>query len=355
MAKPIPTSAGDLHFTVNGESRTAPPGTTVAALLADMGIDPARVAIERDQEVVPRRTWSEAQIGAGDRLEIVAFIGGGSGNAPRDEPVGGLSNAGPTTATTEDPLVIAGRSFQSRLLVGTGKYKTIEVGREAIRRSGADIVTVALRRVDLTPGKPNVLDTIDRVRHTILPNTAGCYTVEDALRTCRLARELGMSEMVKLEVIGDPQTLFPDGEATLQAARILVKEGFIVLPYCMDDPILARKLEDAGCAAVMPLAAPIGSGLGIRNPYNIRIILERAQVPVIVDAGVGTASDAAVAMELGCHGVLMNTAIAEARDPLMMAEAMRDGVIAGRKAFRAGRIPRKLYANASSPLAGLIE
>jgi thiazole synthase len=251
--------------------------------------------------------------------------------------------------------VIAGKVFHSRLLVGTGKYRSIEEGREAISRSGAEIVTVALRRVELTPGKPSVLDSVDRTRHTLLPNTAGCYTAEEAIRTCRLARELGMAEMVKLEVIGDPQTLFPDGPATLEAARVLVKEGFVVLPYCLDDPVLARKLEDAGCAAVMPLAAPIGSGLGIRNPYNIRIILEHAKVPVIVDAGVGTASDAAVAMELGCDGVLMNTAIAGARDAVLMAEAMRDAVIAGRKAFRAGRIPRKLYANASSPLEGLIE
>jgi thiazole synthase len=196
---------------------------------------------------------------------------------------------------------------------------------------------------------------VDRKKHTLLPNTAGCYTAEEAIRTCRLARELGLADMVKLEVIGDQQTLFPDGPATLEAARVLVKEGFIVLPYCMDDPILAKKLEEVGCAAVMPLAAPIGSGLGIRNPYNIRIILERAKVPIIVDAGVGTASDAAVAMELGCDGVLMNTAVAGARLPLLMAEAMRDAVSAGRKAFRAGRIARKLYANASSPLENLIE
>ncbi|MEO5768434.1 MAG: sulfur carrier protein ThiS [Polyangia bacterium] len=339
--------ASELQFSVNGEARRAQAGTTVADLLRDMGIDPARVAIERNEEVIPRRTWNEARLAHGDRIEIVSFVGGGSdGPAP----------ASPAAASDEDePLVIAGKSYRSRLLVGTGKYRTIEEGREAILRSGAEIVTVALRRVDLTPGKPTVLDTIDRSRHTILPNTAGCYTAEEAVRTCRLARELGMSEMVKLEVIGDPQTLFPDGAATLEAATILVKEGFVVLPYCMDDPILARKLEDVGCAAVMPLAAPIGSGLGIRNPYNIRIILERARVPVIVDAGVGTASDAAIAMELGCHGVLMNTAIAEAKRPLLMAEAMRDGVIAGRKAFRAGRIPRKLYANASSPLGGLIE
>jgi thiazole synthase len=336
-------SPTELRFTVNGETRSALPGTTVAALIAAMGIDPARVAVERNDQVVPRATWATARIGDGDRLEIVAFIGGGSG---------GGSDAGDAV---DDSLVIAGRRFGSRLLVGTGKYRSIEEGREAIRRSGAEIVTVALRRVDLTPGKPNVLDSVDRAHHTILPNTAGCYTAEEALRTCRLARELGMADMVKLEVIGDPQTLFPDGEATVQAATILVKEGFIVLPYCLDDPIVARKLEDVGCAAIMPLAAPIGSGLGIRNPYNIRIIMERAKVPVIVDAGVGTASDAAVAMELGCAGVLMNTAIAEAKHPLLMAEAMRDAVIAGRKAFRAGRIGRKLYANASSPLAGLIE
>ena len=330
----------ELRLTVNGETRTAAPGTTVAGLLATMGVDPARVAVERNQDVVPRRTWTEAPLADGDRIEVVAFIGGGSEPAP---------------AAGDDPLVIGGRTFHSRLLVGTGKYRTLEEGREAIRRSGAEIVTVALRRVDLTPGKPNVLETIDRTRQTILPNTAGCYTADDAVRTCRLARELGIADLVKLEVIGDERTLFPDGEATLEAARILVKDGFTVLPYCMDDPILARKLEDVGCAAVMPLAAPIGSGLGIRNPYNLRIIIEQAKVPVLVDAGVGTASDAAVAMELGCDGVLMNTAIAGARDPLMMAEAMRDAVIAGRKAFRAGRIPRKLYASASSPLDGLIE
>ena len=258
---------------------------------------------------------------------------------------------GPAT----DPLVIGGKTFTSRLLVGTGKYASIEQGREAILASGAEIVTVALRRVDLTPGKPNVLDTVDRKRHTLLPNTAGCYTADEAVRTCRLARELGMADMVKLEVIGDQRTLFPDGAATLEAAKILVKEGFTVLPYCMDDPVLAQKLADVGCAAVMPLAAPIGSGLGIRNPYNLRIILEQKRVPIIVDAGVGTASDAAVALELGCDGVLMNTAIAGARNPVLMAEAMRDAVIAGRKAFLAGRIARKLYATASSPLEGLIE
>ena len=335
----------ELRLTVNGENRTAAPGTTVSALLVEMGVDPARVAVERNQDVVPRKTWTDATLADGDRIEIVAFIGGGSD---------GASGAGAATPD-DDLLVIGGLKFKSRLLVGTGKYRTLEEGREAIRLSGAEIVTVALRRVDLTPGKPNVLDTIDRKRQTILPNTAGCYTAEEAIRTCRLARELGIADLVKLEVIGDERTLFPDGPATLEAARVLVKEGFTVLPYCLDDPILARKLEDAGCAAVMPLAAPIGSGLGIRNPYNLRIILEHAKVPIIVDAGVGTDSDAAVAMELGCAGVLMNSAIAGARDPLMMAEAMRDAVVAGRRAFRAGRIPRKLYASASSPLDGLIE
>jgi thiazole synthase len=256
---------------------------------------------------------------------------------------------------TDTPLTIAGRAFRSRLIVGTGKYKDAAETRLALERSGAEIVTVALRRVELDRSKPSLLDAIDPARYVLLPNTAGCYTAEDAVRTCRLARELGMADMVKLEVIGDQRTLFPDNEQTLEAARILVKEGFVVLPYMNDDPIMAKKLEDVGCAAVMPLAAPIGSGLGIRNPTNIRIILETVRVPVIVDAGVGTASDAAIAMELGCHGVLMNTGIAGAQDPIRMAEAMRLAVEAGRLAFLAGRIPRKLYAQASSPLVGMIE
>src|SRR3954464_1636600 len=255
----------------------------------------------------------------------------------------------------QDALVIAGRSFTSRLIVGTGKYKDVTETERAIDASGAEIVTVALRRVDLADrSSGSLMALLQRKRWTILPNTAGCYTADEAVRTLRLARELGIASMVKLEVIGDPKTLYPDNEQTLEAAKTLVKEGFVVLPYCIDDPIVCRKLEDIGCAAVMPLAAPIGSGLGIRNPHNLAIILEHAKVPVIVDAGVGTASDAAVAMELGCHGVLMNTAIAQAKDPVRMAEAMRDAVIAGRKAFRAGRIPKKLYASASSPVSGLI-
>ena len=257
------------------------------------------------------------------------------------------------TATPEG-FQIAGRTFTSRLIVGTGKYASFALTRDAIAESGAEIVTVALRRVELDRTQESLLDYIDPDKYTLLPNTAGCFTAEDAIRTCRLAREMGIGDLVKLEVIGDEKTLFPDVEATLQAARVLVKEGFVVLPYTTDDPVAALRLQEIGCAAVMPLAAPIGSGLGIRNPYNIRIILEQAKVPVIVDAGVGTASDAAEAMELGCDAVLMNTAIAGAQDPMRMARAMRMAVEAGRLAYEAGRIPRKLYATASSPLDGLI-
>jgi thiazole synthase len=255
----------------------------------------------------------------------------------------------------EDLFKLAEGSYKSRLIVGTGKYKDFRETQKAIEASGAEIVTVAVRRVNITdPNKENLLDYIHPKKYTILPNTAGCYSADDAVRTCRLAREAGVGKMVKLEVIGDERTLFPDIPATLEAARILIKEGFVVLPYVNDDPITAKKLQEMGCAAVMPLAAPIGSGLGIRNPYNIRIILEQATVPIIVDAGVGTASDAAIAMEMGCDGVLMNTAIAGAKDPILMAEAMKLAVEAGRKAFLAGRVPKKLYATASSPLDGIL-
>jgi len=255
----------------------------------------------------------------------------------------------------DDVFKLADKSYRSRLIVGTGKYKDFSETKKAIEASGAEIVTVAVRRVNITDSnKENLLDFLDPKKYTILPNTAGCYTADDAVRTCRLAREAGIGNMVKLEVIGDERTLFPDIPATLEAARILIKEGFVVLPYIHDDPVTAKKLQEMGCAAVMPLAAPIGSGLGIRNPYNIRIILEHATVPVIVDAGVGPASDAAVALEMGCDGVLMNTAIAGAKDPILMAEAMKLGVEAGRKAFLAGRIPKKLYATASSPIDGIL-
>jgi thiazole synthase len=256
---------------------------------------------------------------------------------------------------SDNKLTIAGRQFDSRLLIGTGKYPTHAVMKACHEASGAQIVTVAVRRLDLSAkGEASMMAWIDRERMTLLPNTAGCYTADDAVRTCRLAEELGMSKWVKLEVLGDERTLFPDVEETLKAARILVKEGFTVLPYTTDDPITARKLQDLGCAAVMPLAAPIGSGLGIRNPHNLALIRDIAKVPVIVDAGVGTASDAAIALELGCDAVLMNTAIALAREPVQMARAMRLAVEAGREAFLAGRIPRKAYASASSPLDGMI-
>ena len=252
-------------------------------------------------------------------------------------------------------LKVGGKEFRSRLIVGTGTYPDYPTMQKALEASGTEIVTVVVRRVNLDRKQESLLDYIDLKRYTLLPNTAGCYTAEEACKYARLAREVGMPEMVKLEVIGDQRTLFPDNEELLKATRTLVKEGFIVLPYVNDDPVMARKLEDAGAAAVMPLGAPIGSGLGLRNPHNIMIILQTAQVPVIVDAGVGTASDAAVAMELGCDGVLMNTAIAGAKDPVMMADAMRKAVEAGRQAYLAGRIAKKLYASASTTMEGMIE
>ncbi len=254
-----------------------------------------------------------------------------------------------------DRLIIGGYEFTSRLFVGTGKYKDFVETKKAIEASGADVVTVAVRRVNITDrSKENLLDYLDPKKYTILPNTAGCYNVEDALRYARLARAAGVSDLIKLEVLGDERTLFPDTAGLIEAAKILVKEGFTVLPYTNDDPIVAQKLVDIGCPAVMPLAAPIGSGLGIRNPYNLKIIMEMIKVPIIVDAGVGTASDAALAMELGADAVLMNTAIAGAQDPIAMAEAMKYAVLAGRLAYKAGRIPRKLYATASSPIEGML-
>ena len=254
----------------------------------------------------------------------------------------------------DDPFVIGGKEFQSRLIVGTGKYPSMESMQQCHEASGADMVTVAVRRMELPGTGQTFLDYIDRDRFTILPNTAGCYDAESAILTAKLAREAGLSDFIKLEVLGDEKTLFPDAEELLKATKALVKEGFIVMPYTNDDPIMAKKLEDAGAAVVMPLGAPIGSGLGLCNPYNIRLVMEAVNVPVIVDAGVGTASDAAIAMELGVEAVLMNTGIAGAQDPLAMAHAMRLAVEAGRLAHKAGRIPRKLYATASSPLEGII-
>lgn len=261
----------------------------------------------------------------------------------------------PQQIAATDTFRVAGTEYRSRLLVGTGKYRDLEETRRAVEASGAEIVTVAIRRTNIgqNPGEPNLLDVLPPDRYTILPNTAGCFTAEDAVRTCRLARELlDGHKLVKLEVLGDKKTLFPDLTATLEAAETLIADGFDVMVYTSDDPIIAKRLEDMGCVAVMPLAAPIGSGLGIRNPYNILEIVENARVPVLVDAGVGTASDAAIAMELGCDGVLMNTAIAAARNPVLMASAMKKAVEAGREAFLAGRMPKKRYASASSPLEG---
>lgn len=259
------------------------------------------------------------------------------------------------SAIADEKLVVAGREFNSRLIIGTGKYKDYQQNADALVASGADMVTVAVRRVNISdPKQPMLVDFIDPKKVTYLPNTAGCFTGEDAVRTLRLAREAGGWSLVKLEVLSDPKHLYPDMEETLRAAKMLIDDGFEVMVYCSDDPVFARKLEDMGCAAIMPLGAPIGSGLGIQNPVNIRLIVEQTKVPVIVDAGVGTASDATVAMELGCDGVLMNTAIAEAKDPVLMAKAMKHAVIAGRQAYLAGRMPRKKYADPSSPLAGLI-
>ncbi len=255
-----------------------------------------------------------------------------------------------------DILEVAGRRFRSRLIIGSGKYKDFKQTAEVLEASGAEIITVAVRRVNiLDPNEENLLDYLDLSRVTVLPNTAACYTAEEAIRTSRLAREAGISDLVKLEVIGCKKTLFPDNPALLEATEVLVKEGFVVMPYTNDDPVICRQLEEAGAACVMPLGAPIGSGLGIRNPYNIRIILEQATLPIIVDAGVGTASDASIAMELGCDAVLMNTAIAEAEDPIGMARAMKLAIESGRLAYLAGRMPRRLYAAASSPLEGLVE
>jgi thiazole synthase len=309
-------------------------------MLVWLGLDPAKIAVERNLEIVPRSQFDLVRVGSGDRLEIVHFIGGGS-----DAP------AGPE----DRPLVIAGKTYRSRLIVGTGKYKTYAENAAALEASGAEIVTVAVRRVNLTdPSAPRLVDFIDPGKVTYLPNTAGCFTGEDAVRTLRLAREAGGWSLVKLEVLGDRKTLYPDMIETLRATELLIAEGFQVMVYCSDDPLMAKRLEDLGACAIMPLAAPIGSGLGVQNPVGIRMIIEDAKVPVIVDAGVGTASDAAIAMELGCDAVLMNTAIAEAKHPVTMARAMRHAVEAGRLAYLAGRMPRKRYADPSSPLAGLI-
>ena len=324
-----------MDIRVNGESTRCDSNTTLEQLIQLMGLTGKRIAIELNEEIKPADQFNTIQLKEGDIVEVVQAIGGGQPNN----------------------LVVGDYTFSSRLLVGTGKYKDMAETQAAIEMSGADVVTVAIRRTNIgqNPGEPNLLDVISPDKYTILPNTAGCYTAKDALRTCRLARELlGGHKLVKLEVLGDEKTLFPDITATLESAEILVKEGFDVMVYTNDDPIIAKRLEEMGCVAVMPLAAPISSGLGIQNRYNIMTIIENANVPIIVDAGVGTASDAAIGMELGCDGILMNTAIAHASNPVLMASAMKNAVQAGREAFLAGRMPRRRYASASSPLDGLI-
>jgi len=327
-----------LDLIVNGESRRAAPGQTLAALVRELGLDPAKVAVERNGEIVARSTLADILLADGDALEIVHFVGGGD-------------DAGPE----EDSWEVAGRRFTSRLIVGTGKYRDFEQNAAAVAAAGAQIVTVAVRRVNLSdPKAPMLTDFIDPKRITYLPNTAGCHTADEAIRTLRLAREAGGWDLVKLEVLGEARTLYPDMRETLRATEVLAREGFHPMVYCVDDPVAAKQLEEAGAAAIMPLGAPIGSGLGIQNRVTIRLIVEGTRLPVLVDAGVGTASDAAVAMELGCTGVLMNTAIAEAKDPLRMARAMKLAVEAGREAYRAGRMATRKYADPSSPLSGMI-
>ncbi|PTQ09388.1 thiamine biosynthesis protein ThiS [Sphingomonas oleivorans] len=332
-------SDGTISIRVNGEHRRVMDGLTLAELASELGLVPEKVAVERNLEVVPRSTLAEVRVEDGDELEIVHFVGGGDH----------------ATKLEEDSWTVAGRTFRSRLIVGTGKYKDYAQNAAAVEASGAEIVTVAVRRVNIADrNAPMLTDYIDPRKITYLPNTAGCYTAEEAIRTLRLAREAGGWNLVKLEVLGEAKTLYPDMLETLRATEILAKEGFEPMVYCADDPIAAKRLEDAGAVAIMPLGAPIGSGLGIQNPVTIRLIVEGAKVPVLVDAGVGTASDAAAAMELGCDGVLMNTAIAEAKNPVLMAAAMKAAVEAGRLAYRAGRMGRRRYADPSSPLAGLI-
>ncbi|CAN5231731.1 sulfur carrier protein ThiS [soil metagenome] len=332
-------SDGTVSITINGEHRRVVAGLSIAALASDLGLDPAKVAVERNLSVVPRSTLAQVMIEDGDDLEIVHFVGGGDHAA----------------ALADDSWTVAGKTFRSRLIVGTGKYKDLAQNAAAVAASGAEIVTVAVRRVNVTDrNAPMLTDFIDPKLVTYLPNTAGCFTAEDAIRTLRLAREAGGWDLVKLEVLGEAKTLYPDMVETLRACEILANEGFKPMVYCVDDPIAAKRLENVGAVAIMPLGAPIGSGLGIQNQVTIRLIVEGASVPVLVDAGVGTASDAAAAMELGCDGVLMNTAIAEAKDPIMMARAMKLGVEGGRLAYLAGRMGKRRYADPSSPLAGLI-
>ncbi len=327
-----------MNVKINGEQKRFEGPVPVFDLLTRMGLDPSKVAVERNREILPRSMYPNTMVAEGDEFEIVHFIGGGN-----------------VTLTSNDSFTVAGKTFTSRLIIGTGKYKDFEETAAAVEASGVELVTVAVRRVNVSdPGKPMLVDYVDPKKYTYLPNTAGCYSADDAIRTLRLAREAGGFNLVKLEVLGDQKTLYPNMPETLKAAEVLLKDGFDVMVYCSDDPIQAKVLEEMGCCAIMPLGAPIGSGLGIQNPVQIRLIIEQSNVPVLVDAGVGTPSDATIAMELGCDGVLMNTAIAEAKHPVAMARAMRLAVEAGRLAYLAGRMPKRKYADPSSPLAGLL-
>jgi thiazole synthase len=339
-------------ITLNGESRTLQSQISVRDLLLSLNLDPAKIAVEKNLEIVPRSQYASVMAGEGDKFEIVHFIGGGNTPAPERAGAGGW---GETQPSQDKPFTVASRTFKSRLIIGTGKYKSYEENARALEASGAEIVTVAVRRVNLTdPTQPKLIDAIDPKKFTYLPNTAGCFTGEDAVRTLRLAREAGGWTLVKLEVLGHKKTLYPNMIETLRSTELLVKEGFQPMVYCSDDPIMARQLEDIGAVAIMPFASPIGSGQGVQNAINVRMIIEEARVPVIIDAGVGTASDAAVAMELGCDAIISNTAIAEAKNPVLMARAMKHAVEAGRLAYLAGRMAKKRYADPSSPLAGLI-
>jgi thiazole synthase len=331
-------SSAQIEVRVNGETHQLPKDWTISDIVEDLLNSPGPLAVELNREILRQDVWASRKLEPGDKIEIVHFVGGGQEVRENESAM----------------LTFGDYRLRSRLIVGTGKYPSNELMQQALEASGADMVTIAVRRVDLSAKGDSILEYIDRERFQLLPNTAGCYTAADAVRYARLGREAGLSSLVKVEVIGDAKTLFPDNEALLEATQVLVKDGFTVLPYCNDDPIVCKKLEDLGAAAVMPMGAPIGSGLGIQNPNNIHIIRETISIPLIIDAGVGTASDAALAMELGADGVLMNTGIAGAADPVSMARAMKYGVEAGYLAYRAGRITRKIYATPSSPNQGLL-
>jgi len=331
-----------INVTINGEAKLLNGTMSLNEMLSNLGLDPRKIAVERNLEIVPRSSYAQVRVREGDQYEIVHFIGGG--NAPLEAAL-----------PVDKSFVIAGKTYTSRLIIGTGKYMSYEENAHALEASGAEIVTVAVRRVNLTdPNQPKLVDFIDPKKYTYLPNTAGCFTGEDAVRTLRLAREAGGWTLVKLEVLGEKKLLYPDMLETLRATELLTKDGFQVMVYCNDDPLLAKRLEDTGAAAIMPLASPIGSGMGIQSTVNIRMIIEDAKVPVIVDAGIGTASDAAMAMELGCDAVISNTGIAHAKNPVKMAAAMKHAVEAGRLAYLAGRMAKKPYADPSSPMTGLI-